>query len=95
MVARIRALMYKQSFFCPKGNSPLIADSIMRLDRLHAVGPNYPTYIPEPYSLSAGALGVLMSMVRSLFGAKEEAEFEALKKLVFESLPDEAKLNQA
>ena len=91
MVARIRALMYKQFFFCPKENSPLTADSIMRLDRLHAVIPNYPAYIPEPYSLSAEALGVLMAMLRSLFGAKEEADFEALKTLVYESLPDEAK----
>jgi hypothetical protein len=95
MVARIRALMYKQFFFCPKGNSPLIEDSIMRLDRLHAVVPNFPAYIPEPYSLGADALGVLMAMLRLLFGAKEEPEFEALKELVFDSLPDEAKLNQA
>jgi hypothetical protein len=93
MVARIRALMYKQFFFCPRGNSPLTSDSIMRLDRVHAVIPNYPAYIPEPYSLSTEALGVLMAMLRSLFGAKEEADFEALKELVFESLPDEAKLN--
>jgi hypothetical protein len=91
MVARIRALMYKQFFFCPKGDSPLIADSIMRLDRLHAVIPIYPAYVAEPYSLSADALGVLMAMLRSLFGAKEEADFEALKALVLESLPDEAK----
>jgi hypothetical protein len=95
MVARIRALMYKQFFFCPKGNSPLIEDSIIRLDRLHVVVPNFPAYIPEPYSLGADALGVLMAMLRSLFGAKEEPEFEALKDLVFESLPDEAKLNRA
>jgi hypothetical protein len=91
MVARIRALMYKQFFFCPKGNSPLTTDSIMRLDRLQAAVPNYPAYIPEPYSLSAEAPGVLMAMLRSLFGAKEEAEFKSLKELVFESLPDEAK----
>jgi hypothetical protein len=32
-----------------------------------------------------------MAMLRSLFGAKEEADFEALKTLVYESLPDEAK----
>lgn len=95
MVARIRALMYKQFFFCPRENSPLTADSIMRLDRLHAVTPNYPAYIPEPHSLSIEALGVLMAILRSLFGAKEEPEFKALKDLVFESLPDEAKLNQA
>jgi len=95
MVARIRALMYKQFFFCPKGNSPLTSDSIMRLDRLQTIIPNYPAYIPEPYSLSTEVLGVLMAMLRSLFGAKEEPEFEALKALVFESLPDEAKLNHA
>jgi len=35
-----------------------------------------------------------MSMLRLLFGAKEEPEFEALRELVFDSLPDEAKLNQ-
>ena len=95
MVARIRALMYKQFFFCPRGNSPLVTDSIMRLDRLHAIVPNYPAYIPEAYSLSAEALGVLMAMLRSLFGAKEEPEFKTLKDLAFESLPDEARLNQA
>jgi len=95
MVARIRALMYKQFFFCPRENSPLVTDSIMRLDRLHAVVPNYPAYVPEPYCLSSEALGVLMAMLRSLFGAKEEPEFNTLKELVFESLPDEARLNQA
>jgi len=79
---------------CPKGNSPLTADSIMRLDRLQTIIPNYPAYIPEPFSLSTEVLGVLMAMLRSLFGAKEEPEFETLKELVFESLPDEAKLNQ-
>jgi len=94
MVARIRALMYKQFFFCPRGNSPLTADSIMRLDRLQAVVPNYPAYVPESCSLSVDALGVLMAMLRSLFGAKEEAEFQTLKELVFELLPDGAKLNQ-
>lgn len=87
--------MYKQFFFCPRENSPLVTDSIMRLDRLHAVVPNYPAYIPEPYSLSPEALGVLMAMLRSLFGAKEEPEFNTLKELVFDSLPDEARLNQA
>lgn len=51
----------------------------MRLDRLQAAVPNYPAYIPEPYSLSAEALGVFMAMVRSLFGAKEEPEFKSLK----------------
>jgi hypothetical protein len=93
MVARIRALMYKQFFFCPKGNSPLTSDSITC--RLQTIIPNYPAYIPEPYSLSTEVLGVLMAMLQSLFGAKEEPEFEALKALVFESLPDEAKLNHA
>lgn len=95
MVARIRALMYKQFFFCPKENSPLTADSIIRLDRLQTVIPNYPAFSPEPISLSPDALGVLMAMLRSLFGAKEEPEYKALKELVFEALPDEAKLNKA
>jgi hypothetical protein len=95
MVARIRALMYKQFFFCPKGNSPLTADSIMRLDRLQTVIPDYPAFIPEPFCLSPESLGVLMAMLRSLFGAKEEPEFEALRELVSELLPEGAKLNQA
>ena len=95
MVARIRALMYKQFFFCPKGNSPLAADSIMRLDRLQTVIPDYPGFISEAFSLGSESLGVLMAMLRSLFGAKEESDFEALKELVLELLPDGAKLNQA
>ncbi|MEI9475635.1 MAG: hypothetical protein WCO26_03570 [Deltaproteobacteria bacterium] len=66
----------------------------MRLDRLQTVIPDYPGFIPEAFSLGAESLGVLMAMLRSLFGAKEEPEFEALRELVFESLPDEAKLNQ-
>jgi hypothetical protein len=91
MTARIRALMYRQFFYCPKGNSPLTEDSILRLDRLQTVIANYPAFIPEPYALGGEALGVLMAMLRSLFGGKEEADFETLKSLVFESLPDEAK----
>ena len=67
----------------------------MRLDRLQTVIPDYPAFTPEPFALSAESLGVLMAMLRSLFGAKEEPDFEALKTLVYESLPDEAKLNQA
>ncbi len=53
----------------------------------------YPAYFPEPFSLSTESLGMLLAMLRSLFGAKEEPEFSVLKEFVFESLPDEAKLN--
>src|SRR5207249_1645183 len=65
MVARIRALMYKQFFFCPSKQSPLDVDSVARLDRMHPIlhtsvaGVKSPAFLPTDYAVSADALGVL------------------------------------
>jgi len=92
MTARIRALMYNQFFFCPKTDFGLINNSIVRLDRIQVIKPIYPAYEPKQFALSPEALAVLMGMVRSLFGAEEEKDQRALKDLLIESLPDEAKI---
>lgn len=89
MAVRIRGLLYNQFFFCPKG-PPLPSDSIVRLDRLQTIIPSPIVLEPMPYRLSEDALGVLMSMVRLLFGSADEANFQALKQLAIEALPPEA-----
>ena len=97
MTARIRSLMYRQFFFCPRKGSPLVHDSVARLDRLHVVlhesspGVRSPAYDPTQYALSKEALGVIMAMVQSLFGAPESEELKAIRELAMEALPPEAK----
>jgi len=97
MVARIRALMYKQFFFCPSKNSPLTVDSVARLDRMHPVlhtsvaGVKSPAFIPTDYALSPEALGVLMGMMRELFGSTEEPLLKVVRELAMEALPAEAR----
>lgn len=92
MTARIKALMYNQFFFCPKTTYGLLNDSIARLDRIQVIKPIHPTYEPKQFSLSPEALGVLMAMLRLLFGAEEDKDTKALKELLLESLPQEARV---
>ncbi len=89
MTARIKALMYNQFFFCPQTGLGLFNDSIARLDRIHIIKPIHPTYEPKQFSLCPEALGVLMAMLRLLFGAEEEKDMKALKELLLESLSQE------
>jgi hypothetical protein len=97
MVARIRALMYKQFFFCPCKNSPLTVDSVARLDRMHPVlhispaGVKSPAFIATDHALSPEALGVLMGMMRELFGSTEEPLLKVVRELAMEALPAEAR----
>jgi len=97
MVARIRAMMYKQFFFCPFKNSPLIVDSVARLDRMHPVlhmsvaGVKSPSFVPSDYALSPEALGVLMGMLRELFGSTDEPDLKVVRDLAMEALPPDAK----
>jgi len=97
MVARIRALMYKQFFFCPNKNSPLTVDSVARLDRVHPVlhtsvaGVKSTEFVPTDYALSPEALGVLMGMLRELFGSIDEPDLKTVRELAMEALPPEAK----
>jgi len=92
MAARIRTLMYNQFFFCPKTDLGLINDSIARLDRIQVIKPIYPTYEPKQFALSLETLPILMEMLRSLFGAEEGKDLRALRQLLIEFLPDEAKI---
>jgi hypothetical protein len=97
MVARIRGLMYRQFFFCPRTNSPLTSDSVARLDRLQVVihesspGVKSAGYEPTKYALSADALGVLMGMLRSQFGSTSEEHLETVRSLAMEAIPDVAR----
>ena len=97
MVARIRRLMYRQFFFCPKANSPLTSDSVARLDRLQVVihesspGVKSAGYEPTKYALSPDALGVIMGMLRSQFGSTSEEHLETVRSLAMEAIPDTAR----
>jgi hypothetical protein len=90
MMTRVKALMYRQFFYCPPHPSPQVYEALVRLDRLQSVMPQFPTYEPLPFALSAEALGVLMGVIRALFGASDDADLDALKDLLRETLPPEA-----
>jgi hypothetical protein len=95
MVARTKALLYNQFFFCPRKNSGLLYDSIARLDRLFFLRPISPAFQPTEYALSDDCLLVLTVMLRSLLGLcmppKEEETFLAVRELAMETLPEEAR----
>jgi hypothetical protein len=90
MMARVKALMYRQFFYCPAHGSPQVYEALVRLDRLQSVMPHFPTYEPIPLALSPEALGVLMGVIRGLFGAPDDEDLGALKELLKETLPPEA-----
>jgi hypothetical protein len=92
MTARIKALMYSQFFFCPKSKLGLLNDSIARLDRIQVIRPIHPTYEPKKFALSPEALGLLMAMLRLLFGGEEDKDMKALKDLAYEYAPKEARI---
>ena len=89
MVARVKALMYRQFFYCP--NEAPVYESVVRLDRIQPVIPLHPGWMPENIALSGEVLGVLMGMLREYFGASQDEDLKALREIVQEALPDEAK----
>jgi hypothetical protein len=92
MVARVKALMYRQFFYCPY-NAP-VYEAVVRLDRIQSVIPLYPGWTPTDMALSGEALGVLMGTLREYFGASEDEDLSALREIVQEALPPEAKTPQ-
>lgn len=92
MVARIKALMYRQFFYCPY-KTP-VYEAVVRLDRIQPVIPHYPGWAPENIALSGEALGVLMGMLCEHFGAPQDEDMKALRELVQEALPEDAKIPQ-
>lgn len=92
IVARIKALMYRQFFYCPY-KSP-VYEAVVRLDRIQPVIPHYPGWTPENIGLSDEALVVLMGMLREYFGAPQDQDMKALREIVQEALPEEAKVPQ-
>ena len=92
MVARIKALMYRQFFYCPYFSG--IYEAVVRLDRIQPVIPHYPGWKPEGIALSQEALGVLMAMLREYFGAPQDEDMKALREIVQEALPEDAKIPQ-
>ena len=95
MVARVKALMYPQFFFCPRHGVTIPNNSIARLDRMFFVRPVFPAFQPTDVALAPDALMVLRCMLALLLRVvMSEAEFEAfsaVRDLVQEALPDEAK----
>ncbi len=98
MVARIRALRYRQFFFLPRAGPALPYEGVARLDRLHVAFPESspgvrsPAYRPDRKALSRDALSCLLAMLRQLFGSDKEEELEAIKAIVREALPEEARV---
>jgi hypothetical protein len=92
MVERIKALMYRQFFYCPF-EAP-VYEAVVRLDRIQPVIPHYPGWEPVNVALSEEALGVLMGVLREYFGAPQDEDLKALREIVQEALPAEATLPQ-
>lgn len=91
MAARIKALLYQQFFYFPKAKSPLIHDSIGRLDRIQPILYQNDVCDLEPCALSPEASSVLLGMIRYTFGSEKEPLLETVRELAFETLPDEAR----
>jgi hypothetical protein len=92
MVARTKALMYRQFFYCPY--SAPVYEAVIRLDRIQPVIPLYPGWTPTDIALSGEALGVLMGTLREYFGAPQDEDLKALRDIVQEALPEDARLPQ-
>jgi hypothetical protein len=92
MVARIKALMYRQFFYCPY--NARVYEAVIRLDRIQPVIPLYPGWTPTDIALSGEALGVLMGTLREYFGAPQDEDLKALRDIVQEALPEDARLPQ-
>lgn len=90
MVARVKAMYYRQLFYCPSHTSPFVCESVARIDRIRTIFPIYPLFEPEAIALSDEALGVLMAMLREYFGSEDEGDLEAVRELAMETLPEEA-----
>ena len=56
MVARIKALMYPQFFFCPKHGVAVRNNSVGRLDRLFVARPVFPAFQPTDAALTPDAV---------------------------------------
>ena len=84
-------------FLLSKQELPLTVDSVARLDRVHPVlhtsvaGVKSTAFVPTDYALSPEALGVLMGMLRELFGSIDEPDLKTVRELAMEALPPEAK----
>ena len=89
MVARIRAMMYDQFFYFPKANSPLVYDSIGRLDHMQMIINNYNVCKFEPYKLTDECLAIIYSMVRRWFNLEIDEDFEAIVDLCRDACPEE------
>ena len=93
MVARIKALMYNQFFYCPRtpmGMSPI--EGVARLDRIQVVFPGHrASFNPLPIKLSEDAITILMHLLRSWLCIKGDPEDEKylteLKELLKETAP--------
>ena len=92
MVARIKALMYRQFFYCPF-KAP-VYEAVARLDRIQPVIPHHPGWTPANIALLGEALGVLMGMLREYYGAPQDEDMTALREIVQDALPDDVKAPQ-
>ena len=90
IVARIKALMYRQFFYCSY-RAP-VYEAVVRLDRIQSVIPLHPGWTPTDIALSGEALSVLMGMLREYFGAPQDEDLTALRAIVQDALPEEAKI---
>lgn len=98
MVSRIKALMYNQFFYIPRTEiDHQIIEGVARLDRLQPVYPQGPiAFKPLAKALTEEVIAILTNMLRIwlCISCDEQSikDYQALKELVWETLPEEAKL---
>jgi len=91
IVARTKAMLYPQFFYCPPDKLSTFSESIARLDRLTIVRPIRPTYSPTPIALKDEPLSVILSMIQEYFGAPENEKLSFIKEMCLETLPADAR----
>lgn len=95
LISRVKALMYNQFFFCIQQESGLPFNSIARLDRLFFVRPISPTVEPTDAALAEEAVVALLNLLRLSLALsideKDFQDFQALRQLALETLPESAR----
>lgn len=98
MVARIRAFLYNQFYYlpkgCPKTKISFEKEGVVRLDRLFPASPNRGV-TPANKKLSTEPLVLLMAVLRERFGAPPDDDLKVVREILYETLPEDCRPKSA